>query len=164
VWLRKTLAKVQDRLLSMLKSSKPAMSLERQKLHDLKPSMFGKWSVLKDASSKLEVVLPNIHQYCGVMQMALESYSNNGRVLLGPVRFEQMRVSVESFFLTDDRFYSDRVEAVDRFRSLALACIDVRDSLADEKLGEKGAAARTFTKLMVSVNGISDQLRNHVET
>lgn len=164
MWLRELLDKMRSSLLTVLKSSEPAMSQERQKLHDLNPAMFEKWSMLRDTSVKLETVLPNIHQYCSVMQMALESYSNSGQVILGPIRFEQMRVSVESFFLTDDRFYSDRVEAVKRFRSLALACLDTRDGLVNENVGEKGAAARTLTKLMVSVNSISDQLRNHVET
>lgn len=164
MWPRVFLEKLRDSLLSVLKSSIPAMSQERQKLFDLKPNLFANWSMLKDTSTKLEVVLPNIHQYCSVMQMALESYSTSGQVLLGPIRFEQTRVSVESFFLTDDRFYSDRVEAVERFRGLALACLDARDSLANERIGEKGAAARTLAKLMVSVNSISDQLRNHVET
>lgn len=164
MWLSELVKRTKSAWRSIRNSPTDEMSDERRKLYDLSPGKFTKSSILKDTSDKFEVVLPNIHQYCRAMSMAIELYALDGQIVLTGFRFEKKRVTVEEFFLTADGFYSDRVEAVREFRDLALRCHDAHAQIADEQIGVNGAKARTLAKLLVNVRGISDQLRDYVET
>lgn len=161
LWLRETIERLRYKRSQDPKRDPTGRLQKRARLEFIEPSRFKKYNLNRDCLHSLTVSFPTILAYNQWLQTAATKAKYKQQVALLDYSSHTRNVSVESFFLSENNIHVDRVEMMEKFKTLALECFDEWVKIGYEPPGTPQNAG-SLSRLMSDVLSLVDQLRVYI--